>query len=116
MHGGRSLESDFGKFQTLAIFSGILRFEAMPVSSQQHRAAIGSFVSFDGFHGWTNAESSGFTNSHSDSTVENKSLGRAIFNRTTGSGVATLSKTPDREKRGRLKHHQRRCVPVKVAG
>ena len=46
VHGGRSLESDVGKFQTLAIFSGILWLEAMPVSSQQHRAAaVGRFVS-----------------------------------------------------------------------
>ena len=45
VHGERSLESGVGKFQSSAIFSGILRFEAMPVSSQQHRAAIGRFVS-----------------------------------------------------------------------
>ena len=43
-HGGRTLDSDCGKFQILTIFLGMLQSEAMPASSEQLRAAVGSFV------------------------------------------------------------------------
>ena len=43
-HGGRTLDSGGGKFKILTIFLGILQSEAMPASSEQLRAAVGSFV------------------------------------------------------------------------
>ena len=45
-HVGRTLDSGGGQFQSLSILVGILRPEAMQVSSQQQRAAVGILWQF----------------------------------------------------------------------
>ena len=42
--GEHTLDSGGGKFQILTIFLGILQSEAMPASSEQLRAVVGSYV------------------------------------------------------------------------
>ena len=47
-HGGCTLDSGGGQFQSLSIFVGLLRPEAIPASSQQQKAAVGSLWQYLG--------------------------------------------------------------------